>query len=148
MRQARVRMPRITNQELKGEGTPPMICSVCLHFSKNSFFFANIKAPPITSLCPPKYFVVECMAMSVPSSIGRCRAGVAQVLSSSVIAPALRAISQTAAMSTTFNIGLEGVYIQMSFVLGVTEARTLATSDMSTTEAENPQFEKYSSKAA
>src|SRR4051812_35149431 len=148
MRQARVRMPRITSQELKGEGTLPITCRVCLHFSKNSFFFANIKAPPITSLCPPKYFVVECMEISVPSSSGRWRTGVAQVLSRRVIAPDLRAISDTAAMSTIFNMGFEGVSIQMSFVLGVTAARTLATLDISTTEAENPHFEKYSSKAA
>src|SRR5437867_6537208 len=64
--------------------------------------------PPRTSQCPPKYFVVECRIRSAPRSNGRCNTG-AQVLSQIKSAPASCTISATAARSTTFNNGLDGV---------------------------------------
>jgi hypothetical protein len=44
--------------------------------------------PPITSECPPRYFVVEWTTTSAPSSSGLWRYGVANVLSTTTMAPA------------------------------------------------------------
>ena len=44
------------------------------------------RAPPMTSECPPRYFVVECMTTSAPSASGCCRYGEAKVLSTTSVA--------------------------------------------------------------
>ena len=89
-----------------------------------------INAPPITSLWPPKYFVVECMTRSAPSAKGRWMMG-DQVLSKPKRA-GLCAISATAARSVSFTVGLEGVSTQTSFVLRVTAFLSAPRSVIST----------------
>ena len=49
---------------------------------------ARSTAPPTTSECPPRYFVVECTTASAPSSSGRWLTGVANVLSTATSARA------------------------------------------------------------
>ena len=46
-----------------------------------------ITTPPIESLWPLRYFVVLCTTRSAPSSSGRCRQGLANVLSTATSAP-------------------------------------------------------------
>ena len=67
--------------------------------AKNSSASRAMTTPPRTSLWPPRYFVVECITRSAPSSSGRCSIGVAHVLSTTSRAPARRAIAAAAAMS-------------------------------------------------
>ena len=50
--------------------------------------------PPTTSEWPPRYLVVEWTTMSAPSSSGRCRYGVAKVLSTTTSAPTAWAASR------------------------------------------------------
>jgi hypothetical protein len=73
--------------------------------------------PPTTSEWPPRYFVVEWTTASAPRSSGFCRYGVANVLSTTRIAPTACAASAAARMSTTFSIGFEGLSIQTIRVL-------------------------------
>ena len=68
--------------------------------------------PPITSEWPPRYFVVEWTTASAPSSSGRWRYGVANVLSTTRIAPTACAASAAARMSTRFSTGFDGVSTQ------------------------------------
>jgi hypothetical protein len=111
MRIATVRMPRITSQQSNGDGTAP-----AAFWWKRSFSSRSSRrvasSPLITSECPDRYFVAECMTMSAPSSSGRCRNGVANVLSTTVSAPETAATRARAAMSTTFSNGLVGVSSQ------------------------------------
>src|SRR5262245_23296837 len=111
MRTASVLMPRSTSQQSNGPGTAPSdFWRNCRRSAMvGSFVAAN---PPTTSECPPRYFVVEWMTMSAPSSSGRCRYGVANVLSTTTIAPALCAASAAAWMSITFRSGFVGVSSQ------------------------------------
>ena len=55
--------------------------------------------PPIESLWPLRYFVVLWMTRSAPSASGRCRHGLANVLSTASVAPCACASVATAAMS-------------------------------------------------
>ena len=71
--------------------------------------------PPIVSLWPPRYFVVECTTASAPSSSGCCRYGVAKVLSTTSSAPTACAAAAALRMSTMFSIGFDGVSTQTSF---------------------------------
>ena len=93
---------------------------------------AVASTPAITSEWPLRYFVAECITMSAPSDSGRVNTGVAAVESIASFAPALCAISATAAMSVMPHSGLDGVSIQMSFVSGYIAARTASTLPMST----------------
>ena len=68
---------------------------------------------------PPTYFVTLCTTASAPSASGRCSAGVAKVLSTTTRAPCSCAAALTAAMSTIFSIGFDGVSIHTSVVSGV-----------------------------
>jgi len=90
------------------------------------------------------YFVVEWRTRSNPSSIGRWRIGVANVLSTSARAPASRAIRETAARSTIFSSGLDGVSAQTSRVFARTAQRTAPGSAMSTIDDSSPQRGRYS----
>ena len=85
--------------------------------------------PPITSEWPPRYFVVEWTTMSAPSSSGRWRYGVANVLSTTTRAPAACAASAASRMSTTFRSGFVGVSSQTMRVLLV-EVRSQAGSSI------------------
>jgi hypothetical protein len=53
-----------------------------LHTKSSSFI---IKAPAITSECPARYFVAECITISAPKSNGFCKYGVAKVLSAKAL---------------------------------------------------------------
>jgi hypothetical protein len=68
--------------------------------------------PPTLSEWPFRNFVVECTTMSAPSSSGRWKNGLMNVLSTTRRARRRRAASARAAMSQTFMRGLVGVSIQ------------------------------------
>ena len=114
-----------------GPGTAPQLFCIKYNFSLSAASF-NINAPCITSLCPPKYLVAECIMISAPWSKGFCKYGEAKVLSTQSKALAAFAMIAMAAISLIFINGLVGVSIQINFVLPVTAAFTLATSDVST----------------
>lgn len=65
----------------------------------------------------------------------------AKVLSTTSFAPASRATWATAGMSVIPSSGLEGVSTQMTFVRGVTAARTAVGSLVSATDQSTPQRE-------
>ena len=64
------------------------------------------------------YFVTLCTTTSAPRDSGCCSAGEANVLSTTTRTPAAWASADTAAMSTIFSSGLEGVSIQTNRVRG------------------------------
>ena len=70
---------------------------------------AATTAPPITSLWPFRYLVVEWITASAPHSIGRWSAGDMKVLSATTSAPARLACRQTASRSVIRSSGLLGV---------------------------------------
>ena len=76
------------------------------------------KAPAITRPWPSKYLVPECITISAPMSMGRCKMGVAKQLSTASKAPALCASSAKATMSHTSVKGLVGVSAHSNRVLG------------------------------
>ena len=75
--------------------------------------------PPMATPWPPIHFVVECMTMSAPSSIGFDRNGVANVLSISSGIFASCAIAATCGMSSTSSPGLPMVSPITSRVFGL-----------------------------
>src|SRR5688572_25707631 len=77
--------------------------------------------------------------MSAPSSSGRWQMGVAQVLSTTTIAPGCRAMATISSMSVIVSSGLDGVSTQMTRVPSRTAPRTAARSLMSTDVARRPQ---------
>ena len=80
MRTKSVLMPRSVSHESNGPGTAPTaFCENLRRAQRSSRFVAT--NPPTTSLWPPTYFVVLCMTRSAPRSIGRCSAGLMNVLS-------------------------------------------------------------------
>src|ERR1700744_6138497 len=87
--------------------------------SHHSSGLAAIKTPPITSLCPPKYLVEECITISTPQAIGCWQIGVAKVLSHPTLIPCCWAMATTVLISVTFNNGLDGDSIQINPVLGL-----------------------------
>ena len=78
------------------------------------------------------YFVTLWTTTSAPSASGRCSAGVANVLSTTTVAPASCATAATAAMSTIFSSGFDGVSIQTNRVSSRSAPRTASGSPMST----------------
>ena len=72
IRTARVRMPRMTRKQSKGLGTAPAAFWWNRSRSASSSELVATR-PPMTSECPPRYFVAECRTTSAPSSSGRCR---------------------------------------------------------------------------
>jgi len=77
---------------------------------------------------PFRYFVAECNTRSAPYSIGRCRIGEQNVLSTTKSSPCLRANAPTLARSTTVSIGLVGVSAQIMRVFGFSAAFSAAAS--------------------
>ncbi len=75
------------------------------------------------------YLVVECSATSAPSCSGCCRYGEANVLSTTIFAPASCAMSDSASMSPMLRSGFVGVSTHTSLVLGRMAARTASTSE-------------------
>ena len=72
--------------------------------------------------------------MSMPRSSGRCKTGVAKVLSQIVITcdPAARARAAIASRSVIFISGFDGVSTQITRVFGRIAARTASRSVIST----------------
>ena len=98
------------------------------------------RAPPTTSECPPRYFVVEWTTTSAPSVSGCCRYGDANVLSTTSSAPASCAASARARMSAMPSSGFVGVSAHTSVVFRpASRARTAATSAIGTTSWLSPQ---------
>ena len=89
-------------------------------------------APPSTRPWPSMCLVAECTTTSAPNLIGCCKAGEQKQLSTTNSAPALCAISATAAISDTSVSGFDGVSRKNSFVFGFTAARQAARSVPST----------------
>ncbi|OGR47631.1 MAG: hypothetical protein A2X37_03690 [Elusimicrobia bacterium GWA2_66_18] len=83
--------------------------------------------------------MVECTATSAPSSKGRCRAGLAKVLSTASLAPFAWASLAAERMSVIRSRGLEGDSIQTNFVLGVNAASKARRSVESTNEKDTPK---------
>ena len=77
--QCSVFTPRSTRQQSNGPGTPPSDSAGSDALGHRRSFVAA--TPPTTSLCPFRYFVVECTTTSAPSSSGRWKYGVMNVLS-------------------------------------------------------------------
>jgi hypothetical protein len=127
MRMFSVSSPLSTTQALKGDSTMPAFFCTGKNFSR-TMASGGAQAPAITRPWPSRNLVPECMTMSAPSVTGRCSAGVAKQLSTHSSAPALCAMSASAAMSQTSVSGLVGVSANSSLVLGRTAARQASTS--------------------
>jgi hypothetical protein len=84
------------------------------------------------SLWPLRYFVVLWVTRSAPSGIGRCTAGLANVLSTTSRRPCFRAISAVFAMSVSRSTGLVGVSTNTIRVLDRTASSTSSGLDVST----------------
>ena len=108
MRTASVLMPRSTRKQSKGPGTAPAAFWTKASASARAGSSTATK-PPRTSEWPPRYLVVEWTTASAPSSRGRWRNGVANVLSTTHHAFRWWAKVATAAMSAMASIGLVGV---------------------------------------
>ncbi len=94
--------------------------------------------PPTTSLWPPRYLVEEWMTTSAPSANGFCSTGVANVLSTTTIAPRSWASSLIASMSTMRSHGLLGVSTQTIRVPGCHAAATASRSPSGTVSTARP----------
>src|SRR5579872_3562189 len=131
------------SQHSKGEGTAPPSRWILRAFSKSESAFLKISVPAVTSLCPERYLVIECMLTSAPSSSGRCSSGVAQVLSHATRAPDFLAIAVIARMSQTVSRGFDGVSVQINRVPGVTARSIAPRSRMSTNVDFSPQDSRW-----
>ena len=80
MRSASVLVPRSASQESIGPGTAPAAFAMNWMRSARASSFST-QMPPIMSLWPFRYFVVEWNTMCAPYSSGRWKYGVANVLS-------------------------------------------------------------------
>jgi hypothetical protein len=139
-------MPLRVSQHSKGEGIAPPECWTFLICRNGPSSLLATTTPPITSEWPPRYFVVACTTRSAPSSRGRCKTGVAQVLSQASRTPASWAIPEIPRTSVIFRRGFEGVSTQNNLVLGRTAPPTSSVFVMSTKEVSTPQREKRSRK--
>src|SRR5207244_11228439 len=83
---------------------PPLL-RVATRRAQNASSRAVVSVPAITSLCPFRYLVAECMTRSAPRLSGRVSTGVAAVLSTASNAPPAWAISAAPAMSVTDHSG-------------------------------------------
>ena len=112
-----VRMPR-NNSHASNEPMVPPICARTI-FTRFQYSESSrvTNAPAITSECPFRYLVAECMTMSAPSVSGRVSTGDAAVESTASNAPAVWAISAAAAISVMVQSGLAGVSIHTRRVL-------------------------------
>ena len=67
-----------------------------------------VTTPPVTSLCPFRYFVALCIDRSTPSASGCWLIGLAKVLSITERTPRFRQASAIGRMSTQRSVGLMG----------------------------------------
>ena len=139
MRTDSVLIPRRTRKQSWGPGMAP----TAFWWNFRSVYSASslvIRPPPMTSLWPARYLVVDWRTMSAPSASGCCRYGVAKVLSTTVRTPCARARAVLAARSTTWRRGLDGLSSQSRRVLGRSAASTSAMLVMSTNENSIPSL--------
>ena len=131
----KVRIPRNNKKASKlPRIAPPPLRTLEIR-SQNESLRAVVRLPAITSLCPLRYLVAECMTRSAPSAKGRVRTGVAVVLSTASTAPAAWAISAAPSMSVTDHSGLAGVSIQTSRVRPGITAPFRASSEAASTKS-------------
>ncbi len=132
IRTARVFAPRSTSQASNGPATAPVAFWVNRSRSPSAGS-ATTTAPPTTSLCPPRYFVVEWTDTSAPSASGCWRYGVAKVLSTASRPPTAWISLASTAMSATLSSGFVGVSHHSSRVRpGRRAARTASGSPSGT----------------
>ena len=74
-----------TRKQSKADGVAPLYFCILKSFSFRSISLI-IRAPMITSECPLRYLVTECITMSTPSSSGLITHGVKNVLSITILA--------------------------------------------------------------
>ncbi len=110
-------MLRSTRKQSIGAGAAPTAFIWKRRCSSHRSLFVRT-APPITSECPPRYFVVECIDKSAPRASGCWRYGEAKVLSTATSTSEPWAMSHSASISTMRMSGFVGVSIHMSFVSG------------------------------
>ena len=103
-----VRSPRSSSHAASGASTPPIVRRVQTSRSRSSASRV-VTTPASTSEWPARYLVALCQARSAPRSSGRCRSGVANVLSQHRSAPPACASRAAAAMSVSVSSGLDGV---------------------------------------
>ena len=89
MRSGSVFRPRSARKLSNGPCTPPTAFCRKPSFSASSALSPTTTMPPTMSEWPFRYLVAECITMSKPSSSGRCRNGVANVLSATARMPRL-----------------------------------------------------------
>ena len=75
-------------------------------------------APPTLTPWPSRYFVVECVTMSAPHSMGRQFTGVGNVLSTMSGTPCVCAAAAKRLISSTDSAGLAIVSPNTAFVFG------------------------------
>ncbi len=139
MRTASVLVPRSTSQESNGLRIAPAAFWMNFSHSMSSSRVA-ITMPPMLSLCPLRYFVVLWTTMSAPSSMGRCRHGLAKVLSTTSRALPRCAMAAACAMSVRRSTGLVGVSMNTSRVSGRMACSMSSGRDVSTYENVRANF--------
>ena len=123
--------PRSTRYASNAARIPPV--AFCTKRNRSACSgFVPINTPPNPSECPFKNFVVECITMSAPHSIGRCRYGDKNELSTLISTPASLQIAATARRSVNCILGFAGVSTCTSFVCGRIAARTFSATVVST----------------
>ena len=117
MRSARVFTPRRQSQQSNGPGTAPAaFWTNCSRSEAASSLL--ITTPPTMSLWPFRYFVVLCTTRCAPSSIGRWKKGVMNVLSTTRRAFFERVSFASARRSEMIMEGLVGVSMKSIRVAG------------------------------
>ena len=139
MRSASVLVPRRASQESIGPGTAPAAFAMNWMRSARSSSFST-QIPPIMSLWPLRYFVVEWNTMFAPYSSGRWKNGVANVLSTTSSTPRVFAIAAAAARSVSRMSGFVGVSSSIATVFGVMAPSIFCGSRVSTNENDMPKF--------
>ena len=110
MRQARVRIPRSTSQELNGEATGPRTWRAWSTRLVELAARGRRPAPRPARRCGRRgTWSWSAGRRRRPMASGRCSAGVAKVLSTIVCAPRSRAMAIAPARSTTLSSGFDGV---------------------------------------
>ncbi len=110
--------------------------------SDTAFSSRATTTPPIASQWPERYLVVECITRSTPSASGRCRNGVAHVLSHAVNTCDDLASATMPCRSVIAMVGFEGVSNHKSRVVGRSDSCTARRFVMSTNVTSNPRVRR------
>ncbi|MCY1170172.1 hypothetical protein D9M73_102330 [compost metagenome] len=97
-------------------------------------------APASTRPCPSIILVALYAVTSAPNSIGRCSAGVAKALSTTLVMPRARAMPQIALRSAMSIVGLAGVSKKNTLVLALAASSNACGSRASTTVVSMPNL--------